>query len=121
MQARWAEWGYSWRALIESDSGALVGAASLQHLGEERANPQQIGWRLHPDHWGRGYAIEAAQRIVRHASCEVGAPLLLAVRDPANAASARIMDKLGMRQRPQLERWYGCDCVVHELRRLPAP
>lgn len=117
VQARWAEWGYSWWALIEAASGELVGAGCIQHLGRERANPLEIGWRLHPAHWGRGYAIEAARRMAAFAFDELNAALLLAIRDPANTASGRVMDKLGMQQRAALEHWYDCDCAVHEITR----
>lgn len=114
-QARWATWGYGWWALIEQDSGALAGAACLQHMGGERSNPHELGWRLHPAHWGKGYAIEAARRIAAHAFDDQRAPLLMAVRHPDNTASGRVMDKLGMTQRPLLERWYDMDCAVHEV------
>lgn len=117
VQARWAEWGYSWWALIEATSGDVVGAGCIQHLGRERANPLEIGWRLHPEHWGRGYAIEAARRMAAFALGELNAPLLLAIRDPANTASGRVMDKLGMRQRAAQERWYDMECTVHEITR----
>lgn len=117
VQARWAEWGYSWWALIEAAGGEVVGAGCIQHLGRARANPLEIGWRLHPAHWGRGYAIEAARRMAAFAFDDLHAPLLLAVRDPANAASGRVMDKLGMQPRPALERWYDFDCAVHEISR----
>jgi RimJ/RimL family protein N-acetyltransferase len=53
VQARWAEWGYSWWALLDRDTGALVGAGGIQHLGRDRANPHEIGWRLRSASWGR--------------------------------------------------------------------
>lgn len=115
VRARWAEWGYSWWAFIDQASGAVAGAGCIQHLGGERANPHEIGWRLHPAHWGKGLAIEAAQRMAAFAFDDVQVPLLVAIRNPANAASGRVMARLGMTERPTLERWHDTDCAVHEV------
>lgn len=114
VQARWAEFGHSWWAFIDLGTGAVVGAGCIQHLGRDPAQALEIGWRLHPDHWGRGLAIEAAQRMARFAFDTLRCPLLTAVRHPDNMASGRVMDRLGMRYRG-LERWYDSDLAVHEI------
>ncbi len=97
VQGRWHTFGYSWWSFIERESGELVGAGCIQHLGHVPANPHEIGWRLHPGRWGRGYATEAARRMAAFAFDELRAPLLAAICDPGNAASARVMERLGMR------------------------
>jgi RimJ/RimL family protein N-acetyltransferase len=110
VKARWAEWGYSWWSFLELDSGELVGAGCIQHLGRDKANPLEIGWRLRRDRWGQGFASEAAQRMAAFAFDDLKAPLLCAVCHPDNAASARVMQRMGMRYRG-LERWYDLDAV----------
>jgi hypothetical protein len=67
VKARWETLGYAWWSLIERDSGELIGAGCIQHLGHDTSNPHEIGWRLRPDRWGQGYAIEAAERMARFA------------------------------------------------------
>lgn len=114
VKARWAEWGYSWWAFIERDGGELVGAGCVQHLGRERANPLELGWRLRREHWGRGLASEAAVAMADHAFGPLAAPELLAVCHPDNAASAMVMRRLGMSYRG-VERWYEMDCSVYGL------
>jgi RimJ/RimL family protein N-acetyltransferase len=120
VKARWAEIGYSWWALMERDSGAFVGAATLQNLRREATPlpdldcPLEIGWRLHRDHWGRGYASEAARAIVDHAFEALGPDELLAVCDPDNQASWTVMERLGM-QPLGLQRWYGRDVTTYRL------
>jgi len=116
VKARWASQGYSWWALIEKTSAELVGAACIQHLGHERANPHEIGWRLRRDRWGMGLASEAARELVRHGFEGLQAPLLCAIRHPGNAGSARVMDKLGMRY-VGLQTWGGEEVAMHELGR----
>ncbi|TQK03334.1 GNAT family N-acetyltransferase [Herbaspirillum sp. SJZ107] len=116
VKARWAALGYSWWAFIERDSGELVGAGCIQHLGHDPANPHEIGWRLRRDRWGMGLASEAARELVRHGFEGLQAPLLCAIRHPGNAGSARVMDKLGMRY-AGLQRWGGEEVAVHQLGR----
>ncbi|WP_020654181.1 GNAT family N-acetyltransferase [Massilia niastensis] len=114
VQGRWRQYGHSWWSLIETESGELVGAGCIQHLGHDPANPHEIGWRLRPDRWGRGYAIEAAQRMARFAFEDLEAPLLCAICDPDNAPSARVMQKLGMRYRGE-ETWHARPVSVYEI------
>lgn len=112
----WAAWGYSWWALIASDSGELVGAACLQHLDRDPAKPREIGWRLASEAWGKGYASEAARAIVEFAFEVVGADELYAVADPDNAASIKVMERLGMRY-VGIETYYDEPCATYRLDR----
>jgi RimJ/RimL family protein N-acetyltransferase len=114
VQARWREFGYSWWSFIERETGELVGAGCIQHLGHDPANAHEIGWRLRPDRWGRGYAIEAARRMAAFAFDDLHAPLLAAVCHPDNADSARVMQRLGMRYRGN-ETWHAQEVAVYEI------
>ena len=114
VKARWAEWGYSWWAFFEHDSGELVGAGCIQHLGRDRANPLEIGWRLRRDRWGRGLASEAARTMAGFAFGALNAPLLRAVCHVDNAASAQVMTRLGMRY-AGVERWNDMACLAYEI------
>ena len=64
---------------------------TLEHEGAE------IGWSLHPDFAGRGYASEAARAILRIAFEEVGLHRVMAQLDPRNVASIAMCERLGMR------------------------
>src|ERR1043165_6900547 len=79
VKARWAEWGYSWWTFFEIDTGEIVGAGCIQHLGRDAANPHEIGWRLRRDRWNRGYGSEAARRMAAFAFDDLRAPQLVAV------------------------------------------
>lgn len=126
VKARWADWGYSWWAFIDLASGRLAGAGCIQHLRRTaelptdfdvlRNNPLEIGWRLHPDFWRQGLVSEAAQAMAGFAFERLQAAELLAVRDPDNLASGRVMDALGMRYRG-LETWYGLPLATHAISR----
>jgi RimJ/RimL family protein N-acetyltransferase len=114
VQARWALRPYDWWSLIDIGTGEVVGAAGLYHLGYDPANPHEIGWRLRRASWGQGLATEAARTILDHAFDTVGAPSVCAIRHPDNAASARVMARLGMRPLG-LQTWHGKPVEVHEL------
>jgi len=117
VKARWAEWGFSWWSFIERDSNEIIGMGCIQHLARDSANPLEIGWRLRPDKHHQGLASEAAQHMAAFAFESLEAPLLTAVCQPPNTASARVMQRLGMRYRG-LERWYDVDCSTYEVTRV---
>lgn len=124
IQRCWAAWGTGWWAFVELESARVVGAGCIQYLRHEmalpsdldslRGNPLEIGWRLHPDFWHRGLATEAAERMAAYAFDRFAPTELLAVRDPDNINSGRVMDRLGMRYRG-LESWYGMTLATHVL------
>ncbi len=117
---RWGEVGYSWWAFIERESDELVGAGAVQNLRREAmlvpdlACPLEIGWRLRRDRWGRGLAVEAARAMGGFAFETLKDRELLAVCDPANAASANVMKRLGM-QGIGIQRWYGKDLLTYRI------
>ncbi|QKN82207.1 GNAT family N-acetyltransferase [Scandinavium goeteborgense] len=114
VQARWDKYQFSWWAIKEKSSGVIVGAACLQHLANVDGAPLEIGWRLVPEHNGKGYATEAAKAIIYFAAERVGTTYLVAVADPENTPSHRVMQRLGMTYKA-VEQHYDVPCVVYEL------
>jgi RimJ/RimL family protein N-acetyltransferase len=58
----------------------------------------EVGWGVHPAFWGKGYATEAAQEMLRLAFKTLNAHRVVAYCRSDNAASARVMEKLGMQR-----------------------
>ncbi|MBM3601043.1 MAG: GNAT family N-acetyltransferase [Alphaproteobacteria bacterium] len=56
----------------------------------------EIAWRLAHDHWGRGYATEAAEAALAYGFVRLGLEEIVAYAVKANARSRRVMDRLGM-------------------------
>jgi RimJ/RimL family protein N-acetyltransferase len=77
----------------------------------------EVGWHLHPDSWGHGYATEAAQGAVQYAFGR-GEPEVHAVVYPRNVRSLAVCRRLGMTPLGPTDRWYG---VPLEAFRLAAP
>jgi RimJ/RimL family protein N-acetyltransferase len=84
-------------ALEEKASGAFVGRAGL-HRPERADWPGlEVGWTLHPDHWGRGYATEAGARAVAYAFEDMRTPELFSIILPENQRSIAVARRLGFR------------------------
>ena len=56
----------------------------------------EVGWRLPFEHWGHGYATEAATAAIRFGFDELGLDQVVAVTMPTNEASRRVMEKCGL-------------------------
>jgi [ribosomal protein S5]-alanine N-acetyltransferase len=82
-------------AITVADGGQLIGSCGLRVRNREYAQAE-IGYALHPDFWGRGYATEAARLLLGFGFGELGLHRIYATCDPRNEASARVLRKLGM-------------------------
>jgi RimJ/RimL family protein N-acetyltransferase len=60
----------------------------------------EIGWRLAAEHWGRGYATEAARAVLSFGFEEVGLSEIVSFTVPANVRSRRVMERIGMTHDP---------------------
>jgi ribosomal-protein-alanine N-acetyltransferase len=81
---------------IADPQGDVVGTVSL--LVESPTHRRgEIGYILRRDQWGLGYATEAAGLMIDLAFRDLGLNRVWAVCDPDNPASARVMEKVGMR------------------------
>ena len=92
-------------AVEERATGVLAGTVLLLTLPHAEHGEVEIGWHLHPDRWGRGYATEAARAVLRHAF-DGGLIEVHAVTHPGNQASMNVCRKLGMRHTGIVEKWY---------------
>jgi RimJ/RimL family protein N-acetyltransferase len=88
------EHGLAFGALTHRAGDRVIGLAGIQPLD---SGEFEIGWWVWKDHWGQGYATEAARAIADHARFRLGLARLYAVIDPPNVASIRVAEKIGMR------------------------
>jgi RimJ/RimL family protein N-acetyltransferase len=98
---------------IEKEGDKLPMAVVLRETSEvvgdivvwctsERHLQGEIGFAFHPDHQGHGYATEAAAVLLRLALEDLGLHRVCGRAEPRNLASARVMEKLGMRREADL-------------------
>jgi RimJ/RimL family protein N-acetyltransferase/ADP-ribose pyrophosphatase YjhB (NUDIX family) len=99
-------------AITLREGGALIGNVGLRlpRLGSHEAD---MGYELNPDHWGKGYATEAARAMLSLGFDGLGLHRISAWCLAENSASARLLERIGMtlegRQRDkvwQQERWW---------------
>lgn len=124
----WEEHGISLVMLERKLDGLLIGDCGIAFV-DSTAAPQslqgqpEIGWILRQDCWGQGYAQEAARAVLALAFGPWDLPNVYAQTSLSNPPSWRLMEKLGMRRRADLDynddRYPPADnpTIIYELRR----
>ena len=92
--------GYSFLAVTERESGALVGDGGLHPLGGVGPDVE-LGYTLARAAWGKGYATELGRALVEYAFGVLRVPRVVAQVEPANTGSRHVLAKLGMSEREQ--------------------
>jgi RimJ/RimL family protein N-acetyltransferase len=93
----------SWAVVLRCTNVA-AGSVLLKPLPEGDGEIE-IGWHLHPDSWGHGFATEAAAAVLRRGFSN-GLKEVWAVTHLANDRSAHVCRKIGMRLLGVTHRWY---------------
>jgi RimJ/RimL family protein N-acetyltransferase len=121
---RWREQSAQWLgeygawAIEDRETGRVAGTVLLKPMPNSDGSPAtdiEVGWHLHPDSWGHGYATEAAQALLDKAF-SAGVPEVFAVVYPENTASLAVCRRLGMESTGETERWYGIRCAAFRIR-----
>jgi RimJ/RimL family protein N-acetyltransferase len=87
--------GHSIWLVVRKDSGVAVGMCGL--IKRDALDDVDLGYAILPPYFGQGYAHEAAAASVAYARETVGLRRLVAITSPGNAASAALLEKIGMR------------------------
>jgi len=93
-------------ALIEKASGEFMGWAGLKLVKEEingHKDFYDLGYRLMPRYWGKGYATEAGKALVTYAFETLQTKNVFAFVDAENAASIKVLQKAGLHCTSQFE------------------
>lgn len=111
---------FQW-AVTEHGADELIGTVTLTEWSE-RNRRMEVGYMLHPVHWGKGYASEAVRTVLQFGFEQIGLHRVEAELDPRNEASARLLEKLGFQKEGLLrERWWvyeeWCDSALYGLLR----
>lgn len=92
-EGRAANSSLTW-AITMKESGEMVGTIGYYRLQLEH-HRGEIGYLLHPDHWGKGFASEALAVALDHGFREFGFHSIEAVTDPENNASNKLLERSG--------------------------
>lgn len=104
--AMYAREGFSFLLMIEKASSEMVGHCGIKRVDNPVApnvGDHEIGWLVREDRWRRGYAEEAMRAVLDWAFTRIHAPHVVALTSEANAGSWKLMQKLGMVRREDLD------------------
>ncbi len=89
-------WGF-WAVQV-TGGASFIGMVGLHRVREEMpcAPAVEVGWRLHPDQWGHGYATEAAMASLAYGFDQAGLREIVAFTTTVNVRSQAVMERLGM-------------------------
>ena len=115
------EFDFGRRWIVSKESGSGLGFVDTKFFGEscDEVSPDEveIGWMITPPAWGQGYATEAAKAIRDEAFQRLERKSIVAVHHPENAASRRVIEKIGMAFEKQVVTKDGWPYSLHRLTR----
>jgi RimJ/RimL family protein N-acetyltransferase len=94
--------------IVVKDGEAIAGKCGLAAINSDHAPAElqghlQIGWSLGEQFWGKGLATEAARAVLGYAFGPLGAAVVYSQTSDSNAASTRMMARLGFQRRADLD------------------
>jgi [ribosomal protein S5]-alanine N-acetyltransferase len=91
--------GFGFWMICFKNATKLIGFAGLRHFTEDGGATSEVEllYGVAPEHWGKGIATESASAVLRYGFKERKLAHIYAGADPPNAASLRVIEKLGMK------------------------
>ena len=86
--------GFGLWAVVLKATNEAIGMCGL--IRRETLEDVDIGYALLPRFWAKGYAVEAARAVKDYARDVIGLKRLVAIVDPANEGSIRVIEKIGL-------------------------
>ncbi len=118
---QWIDWnlglyrsyGYGLWVVRLAESGEFVGDCGLTPQVVDGREELEVGYHVMRPLQGRGYATEAAAAARDFARDRLGARRLTAIIHPANLASQRVAEKIGLRPEKRTRSAAGADIVLY--------
>ena len=108
----WQLRGFGLWAVEEAESAGFVGRVGF--IQPEGWPGFELGWTLARDHWGKGYATEAAQRALEYAFTELDREHVISLIHPHNSASLAVAARLGQQYEETIE-FFGDQISVYGI------
>ncbi len=86
------------RFLAVESNGKMIGHLYFSPTEEPEFRTWELGYIFNPQFYGYGYATEACRALLDYAFAELGAHRVMAMCNPDNSASWRLLERLGMRR-----------------------
>lgn len=112
MIAFWEQRGFGRWAVLEKTSGRMIGLCGLRLLEDT----PELFYAFARETWGQGLATESARACLRYGFEELGFDRIVAASRHANAASLKVLKKIGMRYEKEIN-YQGVDAVCYAVTR----
>jgi RimJ/RimL family protein N-acetyltransferase len=93
--ASYAKNGFGLYLVILKETNEPIGMCGL--IKRDRLKDVDIGYAFLPKFWSRGYAVESTLAVKAYAKEVIGLKRMVAITDPANEASIRVLEKIGLK------------------------
>lgn len=96
--AHWDDCGYGLWLAVLAETGQTIGYVGLAvpTFLPEILPAVEVGWRFDPDHWGRGYATEAARAALREGFATLGLRTICSLPQSTNPPSSKVCERIGV-------------------------
>jgi len=111
-------YGFGFSIMTLKETGERIGTSGLQPL--EETGEIEVGYNLSEKYWRQGFGYECAMAWLKYGFETAGLERIVAVADPDNIGSWKIMEKCGMKYE-RTEKHYGMDCVFYAISREDFP
>lgn len=112
--ARYEQCGFGVCAVIEKQSGQFVGDCGLYFQEVEGVEELEVLYHFNPQHWGQGYATEAARACMDFAFAQLGRKRIISMIRPENLPSRRVAERNGLQIEKEIF-WRGYQHFVYAL------
>lgn len=118
IERHFREHGFGFWAVEAPGAADFIGMVGLAHVSFEApfTPAVEIGWRLAPEYWGRGYATEAASAALAFGFERLGLDEILAFTTVTNLRSRAVMERIGMTRDPAADFEHPMLAPDHPLR-----
>lgn len=110
----WQEKGYGIWAVIEKESGKIIGHCGLNYVKQN--DEVEVLYGFGKEYWGLGYATEAAKAALSFGFEKIGLYRIVAFAKIDNIASRRVIEKIGLKYIKDIE-IFGMNCAYYELKK----
>jgi RimJ/RimL family protein N-acetyltransferase len=117
---RYADIGHGLWAMILNSTGELIGDCGLTRQNVDGVAEIEIGYHVRRDHWGKGYAPEAARACRNYGFAKLVVERLISLIRSENVPSRRVAEKIGMKIWKEVV-WRESAHVVYVIHRAELP
>jgi RimJ/RimL family protein N-acetyltransferase len=115
-QERYRSDGYGLFAVVLKASGEVIGNCGLMRQDIKGESMLEVGYHFRRDHWGHGYATEAARACMTYAFSNLAAEKVVSLILPENLPSRRVAERNGMTVERQVT-FHGLPHLMYAMKR----